>query len=296
MFKELQQVCAEDMYSNTNTYELIRDDIGTDIDTEFVELKNEINTYLDKDYYKSKQDRIDSIHVDVDDLMRYIVYIIVPIQGKKPIQSVAGQLGAYKEFDFTDPFDAVKTGAELLALACKIDICNIISASNSETGSMLVESRYSLEQETLEKLSKHKYLPPMLTKPLEVVNNHNDGHLTFNKSVLIGKSKKHSEKISLDVINIANSAEMCLDMDIIMTEELANKPLDTVDKITSYNEMISSSNEVYEEIINNGNKFYLTHGFDSRGRFYSKGYHINYQGSPYKRACTSLKTKEVITK
>jgi DNA-directed RNA polymerase len=34
-----------------------------------------------------------------------------------------------------------------------------------------------------------------------------------------------------------------------------------------------------------GNRFWLTHKYDKRGRTYCQGYHVSYQGNDYNKAC-----------
>jgi DNA-directed RNA polymerase len=43
-----------------------------------------------------------------------------------------------------------------------------------------------------------------------------------------------------------------------------------------------------------GNRFYMTHKYDKRGRTYSQGYHINPQGNDWNKAVIEFADKEVI--
>ncbi len=42
------------------------------------------------------------------------------------------------------------------------------------------------------------------------------------------------------------------------------------------------------------NVFHMTHKYDKRGRTYSQGYHVNYQGNPWNKACIEFADKEVV--
>jgi DNA-directed RNA polymerase len=44
-----------------------------------------------------------------------------------------------------------------------------------------------------------------------------------------------------------------------------------------------------------GNHFYLTHKVDKRGRIYACGYHINTQGTAFKKAQLELVNEEIVT-
>ena len=42
-------------------------------------------------------------------------------------------------------------------------------------------------------------------------------------------------------------------------------------------------------------KFWLTHKYDYRGRFYCQGFHVNYQATGFNKASVEFANKEVIT-
>ena len=44
-----------------------------------------------------------------------------------------------------------------------------------------------------------------------------------------------------------------------------------------------------------GNRFYLGHKYDKRGRIYAQGYHISTQGTPYRKAMLDFADKEPVT-
>jgi DNA-directed RNA polymerase len=56
-----------------------------------------------------------------------------------------------------------------------------------------------------------------------------------------------------------------------------------------------SSKVVTKQVLSLGNEFYLTHKYDKRGRSYSQGYHINYQGNAWNKAVVCLADKEFVT-
>jgi DNA-directed RNA polymerase len=43
-----------------------------------------------------------------------------------------------------------------------------------------------------------------------------------------------------------------------------------------------------------GNRFYLTHRYDKRGRTYAQGYHVNTQGNCWNKAVIELADEEVV--
>jgi len=48
-------------------------------------------------------------------------------------------------------------------------------------------------------------------------------------------------------------------------------------------------------MVSQGNEFYLTNKVDKRGRIYSQGYHINTQGTSFKKAMIDLAHEELVT-
>ena len=48
-------------------------------------------------------------------------------------------------------------------------------------------------------------------------------------------------------------------------------------------------------MIHHGNSFYLCNKVDKRGRIYSSGFHMNVQGSSFKKAMINFKHREIPT-
>lgn len=296
--KRITQVCTEDEYSKKNIREKVRHDVQDSFkDALRVPTNNLIimlNEYLGKSYYASKDRRVEFIrYMEIEDLVTEILMVCLSIENVLPIQGVAAKLGNSLGYD--DIFDGVKTGAELLTLAGEVDIIDIVPAKESETGSLMVKSRYELDKATQYFIKKTMYLPPMVCRPNYVSENKQSGHLTVNNSVILGGSVNyHEERQALDVINIANGYQYSLDEEILKYVEEPKKECDTPEKIANHALMVSISRVVYEYLLENDNTFYMTHSYDKRGRLYSNGYHVNLQSSEYKKALMSFKKKEII--
>ena len=52
--------------------------------------------------------------------------------------------------------------------------------------------------------------------------------------------------------------------------------------------------DTYNELLEHGNNFHLLWRYDSRGRFYPKGYQINPQGQEYDKALVSINIHESV--
>ena len=295
--ERLEQICVEDLYSKTQTREFVLQDMESGLDEPIKVATDALWEYFDKDYsYESKNIRlnwfIENHSIDMKKLVDEILVIILPIKGYISIQTVVGKLAGY--LDYPDPWDSIKTAAEIIAVVAKSDLYSLIPARNSESGSIQVISNYTLEDKTISLLDKMMYLPPLLCKPPKITKNYQSAYLTKDESLILGKGNHHEDPLALDAINIANSIPLSLDLEILKIEETSKKPLDTEDKKLSFEKMRDQSKTVYKDIVNSGNKFYLSWRPDKRGRIYSSGYHINIQSSEYKKALINLADKEVI--
>ena len=248
------------------------------------------------EYYQSKELRVAKlVHSGIAprDIVLDILSVTLPMTTAQPIQGVVGQLAT--QLDYDDLFDGVKTASELIAIVCFSDLYDIIPARDSDTGSLMLKSNFTLEEETLQKLSNFKYLPPMLCKPMTVASNNHSGYLTKEDSVILGKDNHHSRKQALDVINTCNGIALSLDKGMLRFKEKSKKPLDTQEQLDAHNRLCISSNIVYKELLANDNKFYFNWKYDKRGRSYSQGYHVNIQSTSYKKAIINLHEKHLIT-
>ena len=297
--KILEQIIIEEKYSRTNIREKVLKDIGVGLAVPIIKCVELLTDYIHKslgdDYYMSKKARVHHLltcDIGVHGIITELCILILPMQAPNPIQGVVGQLGALLDYD--DVFDGIKTASEIVALCAMSDLFDVIPARNSETGSIMVKSNYRLEDSTLNYISRTKYLPPMICPPKTITSNSTCGYLTLNESVILGKGNHHNEKQALDVLNLLNQTELAIDTYMVQFIEESKKPLDTAEKLISHTRMANESTEVYQDLIDQGNKFWLTWKFDKRGRINSQGYHVNIQSTSYKKSVINLHKKVLI--
>ena len=247
----------------------------------------------------------------VTDLFVGIAYVQKPQLMSSLNVQLAGRLG------FDDRSVAIQTVAEMLSVLCLTDAFDI--TKENRMASLMVVSRIELGTELLEYIEHSQYLPPMVCEPLELESNYDSGYLSHKESLILGNGNHHNGNICLDVLNIANSVKLKLDVDFLLaleedksfelkSEEEFNewveikkkhKQFPTYASYVAYVEEMwesfkSTSAKMYMEMVHAGNKFHLTHKVDKRGRIYSQGYHINTQGNPYKKACIDLAKEEIV--
>jgi hypothetical protein len=299
MLKRLEQITIEDKYSRKN----IKDIVLKQLEESIPELREQIISanrslmeYLRTTYsYASKNNRICEINnlILVSELVPKILVETVQFKGVQTIQTVVGKLEHLMPHD--DQIHRLTSMAEILTVMSEGDMWDIIPAKYSETGSIMFENKLELDEATLQRLADTKYLPPMICEPHVIENNSDSAYLTIgNDSIILGKGNHHNGPLALDVINIMNQQELCLDTDMLCYEEQSKKPLDTHEKKENFKRISQSSEKVYSDLLQAGNQFHVTHKYDKRGRIYTQGYHVHIQSTSYKKALINLTTKELI--
>jgi DNA-directed RNA polymerase len=194
---------------------------------------------------------------------------------------------------FSDKPEAIKTIAELVAVLCFTDVFDIFKPVGSL--SLHIKFNLAIPPELLSFIQNTAFLPPMLCTPKEVTNNYSSGYLTHEDSLVLGKGNNHDGDLCLDVINKMNS--VCLKLDTQFLSTLTETPtfmLDDQEKIDQWNKFIKQSYSFYLMLATHDNEFYLTHKVDKRGRIYAQGYHLNTQGTAFKKAMIELANEELV--
>jgi len=251
-----------------------------------------IQNYLGKSYYESKNRRLAQIvSLDLTELVTNlfigIAYFQIPELFTSATAQLSGRLG------LSDRKEAITTVAEILAVLCMTDAFDI--DKKDRLSSLMLTSRIPLSKELLHYVENSLYLPPMVCVPNELTNNYSSGYLTHNDSLVLGTGNHHDGDLCLDVLNTINSVVLKLDTEFLSTiEEEPTFELDNQEKIDNWTRFKKQSYNFYSLIANQGNEFYLTNKVDKRGRIYSQGYHINTQGTSFKKAMIDLAHEELI--
>lgn len=314
----VRQEDVEKAYNRKHIDGYIRESINCNPDTMAMLNKGVdlVNQWLAGTYYASKNARLEQIkRLDIKELVYEIFVGIAYVQKPELFTSVTAQLAGRLGFD--DKRDAIVTVAELVTVICATDAYDITKADRM--ASLMIQSRIPLPEDVLEFIKQSQYLPPMVCKPLELHSNYDSGYLSHKDSLILGKGNHHNGNICLDVLNKVNSVALKLDVEFLrtvqedptteFTEEWAHekaakkgKTLTSAQAKEKVNEAINNFNhfkgisaKVYMLMHKLGNEFHLTHKVDKRGRIYAQGYHINTQGTPYKKAMIELANEEVVT-
>lgn len=252
-----------------------------------------VQEYMATTYsYASKNRRIAQLaNMDVSAMVMDIFVGIAYSQRPELFTSVSAQMAA--RLKFSDRTDAITTVAELMAVLCLTDAFDILKPNKQ--ASLMVISRIPLSDNLKSFIEISQYLPPMVCEPLELTHNYSSGYLTHNDSLILGSGNHHDGDICLDTLNLMNKVALKLDTQFLCkVEEDPTFELDTQDKEDAWRRFKTQSYMFYSLMEQQDNRFYFTHKVDKRGRAYSQGYHLNPQGSSFKKAMLELADEELI--
>lgn len=309
-----QQLALEFKYSKHQIKYAIKDEIEAHKET--FQLYNKlflrIKAYILKSdtYYASKQKRVSQLaKYDVATIVNELIFSILSIKGEsEPIQSTATSLG----FNFySNQLDAVKTGAELLAICKDIGLYEIISYKQSEHDLTSIKPLYELSKTTRDTIYEYIYQPPMKCTPRPWKSNYEGGLLTTDSNCILGNGNAHDMTQSLDVSNKLQSIPWKFTEIVDMEEQTASSLTfhewkDTLSeteqllpskrlqqKYSQLRQQVNQSQIIYDQY--KTDPFYFIWKYDKRGRAYSQGYDINLQGSEFKKASIQFANEEILT-
>ncbi|QKE56025.1 RNA polymerase small subunit [Pseudomonas phage vB_Pae_AM.P2] len=252
-----------------------------------------LEEYANKDHgYESKNLRMETVrNLDLSHITTEVAVASLYCQVPELFSSFTAKLAHVLGFD--DKADSIKTIAEMVAVLCELDLYNL--EQNERFGSWKVVSNIELPEDLMRFVERSQYLPPMVCAPATLTSNKQKLRLTCEAESLILNDNHHGGDICLDVLNLVNSVELCLNTEFLSTiEEEPNKHLENRDQQDDWMRFKTESHEMYKLMVQQGNKFYLLHKVDKRGRLYAQGYHISTQGASYKKAMIDLYNKEEV--
>ena len=288
------QEMNEERYNRKHIDAKLRAFIEADVETNIRRWDgvNLVHKYMAGEYYQSKMKRIEQLkNLDVLELVTDILVGVAYYMRPELFTSVSAQIAS--RLKFSDKTEAIATVAELLAVLCQTDLFDIDKPD--KMASLTLVSRMTLPVNLVDFIENSQYLPPMVCKPLELTHNFSSGYLTHNDTLILGTGNHHDGDICLDVLNLMNSVPLRLDTEFLSkVEEEPTFELDTQEKEDLWRDFKTQSYKFYNLMVQCGNKFYLTHKVDKRGRIYASGYHITTQGTAFKKASIELAREEIV--
>ena len=301
---KISQDEVEAMFSPEETHNVLKHAIIDQFDKRLVTwaLRGyvRIQDYLEKEYYASKNVRIAELSKQLktrhmDDLLATILAAVLRSRKDTTLQKVVGYIAA--SLPHKDPFDNVKTAGELIAIVGgrgklfeitrhEIDETPLVRCNNwtAMTG---------MFHQELDWIEDTHYHPPLIEPPHQVKNRQSCGYWTVDVPVLLGSYTQHDNALDFETLNILNAIPWVLDQDVLAEGEQPPGPLLTMDAQINFWNHEREAKRIYDLL--KDNPFWLVWQYDSRGRVYSHGHHVNFQSYAFKKAMLSVDHYEVPT-
>ena len=194
-------------------------------------------------------------------------------------------------------YENVQTTAEMLEKCARLDLVDWSPHFN------LFIVKATISQDVQDDLDRFQYPLPMVTRPRLVRTNRDTGMLNTGGSLIL-KNNHHEGDICLDHINRSNDIKFTINFHVAdmvknqwkgLDKAKPGEPKADFDKRKkAFIKYDKTAREVMQIVTEHGNSFHLLHKYDKRGRTYSCGYHINYQGAAWNKSVIELFNKEVI--
>jgi hypothetical protein len=300
----LSQLEVEAMFSPEETHSVLKTAIINQFDKDLVTwaLRGyfQVYKYLEGTYYASKQKRVEelALHLmtrSMDDLLATILCAVLRGKQNTSLQRVVGYIAA--SLPHEEPFDNIKTAGELLAVVGgKGKLIEIDRQEHDDTP--IVKCNYwlmmnKLFRTELDWIEDTHYHPPLIEPPHQVTNRHSCGYWSVDIPVLLGDYTQHDNALDFETLNILNAIPWTLDKNTLALGEQPPGQFKTIDAQINFWDHKLEAKRVYDML--GDNEFYLVWQYDSRGRIYSHGHHVNFQSYAYKKALLNLNHFEVLT-
>lgn len=293
--KHDQQEIIERLYSRRLLKKEINKELVTNCQKYIDRGVKRLSRWLVKDYYPSKNERLSQLKdLCVEELVISVYSVIAMLT--MPTQFTAVSASLASKLGLSTKREGIHTMAEILAVLCETDAFDITDVFNTKGDKdLFIINRLPLSKSLLIWIERASFLPPMVRPPKLVVNNSCSGYLNHNESVILQNKNHHLNPISLDCINTQNQIPLRLDLELLKSlDEVPNKPLLDKDSKSQWDAHRKQSIDMY--MLMKDEDLYFSHRYDKRGRMYTQGYHINPQGTAYKKASLSFSIPEPVSK
>lgn len=159
----------------------------------------------------------------------------------------------------------------------------------------------------MNEIHKYMYPLPMVVEPEKITNNTTTGYLSdaCKRGSIILKNNHHNDDVCLDHINRMNQIPLSVNARVAHFINNKWKDIDKQKPHESFSDYqtrrkaferyTNTTKDVVDAFVMMGNRFYITHRYDKRGRTYCNGYHINPQGNDWNKATVEFFDKELVT-
>jgi len=300
----MNQAEMEALYSQRNRHVVLNESIRSHLCDMFQMFAIKgfylIPNFLAKSYYDSKNARLIELKQSLGpgDLENLIVSIIATVIHSRSIMTIQQAVGYLSNsMPHEDTFDRAKTASELLAIMSDPNGLYEIQRNGSGVPATIEVHHWDyLEKKLLHNfqwINDTCFNPPLIEAPKEVTSNKRCGYHTLDEPLILGSLTAHTEKQDFVSINSLNKIEWVFDPDVLAEPEVPSKPPANAEAHLQFQDMVRSSNFIYKLL--GQDPFWFCWQYDSRGRIYSHGYHVNLQSQEYKKALLNFNQQEMLT-
>ncbi len=295
---------VEATFSQRNIHDILHQSISYEIDhklsTWAIGAYIRINAYLEKEYYTSKNIRIETLkdyitNSKLDTIVTALVASVIRSKKNQTIQQVIGYLQTYMPHE--NHFDRARTAGELIAVTAQPGrLFNIERLNNTESPIVVVNywpAIHTMFENEFEFIDNTFFNPPLISPPKKVINRHSCGYYTFKEKVLLGTYTQHDDNLDFKSLNILSQIPWVLDPYILSQTEIPPTKPKTTQEVLNFIQHTIQAKKIYS--ILGQETFYIPWQYDSRGRLYSHGYHINLQSYDYKKVMLNFNHYEKVT-
>ena len=155
-------------------------------------------------------------------------------------------------------------------------------------------------------IRRYQFPLPMVVEPAQLESNRDTGYLTehVSKGSVILKRNHTDQDVCLDHLNRMNGIALKLNFSTVQSvsnqwsnishQKAGESDDDYTKRLEAFNRYNKHAAEVIEMMAVAGNKFWMVHRYDKRGRTYPAGYHINPQGSDWNKSVIELAEEEEV--
>ncbi len=277
------------------------------LDTWLLRAYMQVNEYLNRDYktasglpFESKNERIEVLKEyletnSLDDILIALFAACIRSKDDQTIQCVIGYLQSYLPGD--DHFTRAVTAGELIAV-CSGEgrLFSIVRPVNTEAPIVQVNNWAAIDEmfiNEFEYIDDTFYNPPLVVKPKPIKSSRSCGYLTIQEPVLLGKHTQHDDNLNFKALDALNSIPWVIDGDVIRQPEVPPGDMTKPQAIQNFIQHVGQAKRLYKML--GSEPFWMAWQYDSRGRMYSHGYHVNLQSYEYKKVMLSFNHFEVAT-
>jgi hypothetical protein len=250
---------------------------------------------------RSEFDQADLVeHIEAHDLpVPFCIDLMAQLvlRRKAKLTVLVGLLHKHFMHDDISPNDSLQACADMIIKAGDANLVDYDSLSTT------VYYVLDISKDVKDEMACFQYPLPMIVEPKELKNNRDTGYLTTKSSVIL-KNNHTEDDVCLDHINRMNRIPLRInyktswmidnswaDLDHQKEDETVQ---DYADRVMAFRRYTATAYEVMETLAVTGDRFWLTHKYDKRGRTYCQGHHVSYQGADWNKACIELADKETI--